>query len=263
MTIRSPGSVEWCVFLASTMMLASTCFGQEWSTLTGRIVVAGDVPQPSVLEITRDEEVCGTFGLTDESLVLNPQNKGLKNVVVWLSSKTPVPVHPDFAEPPKPAKLDNKDCTFQPRIVKLRTKQVLQSTNADSVAHNVAVYGRRNTPFSIVVPQNEPLERSFDKEELLPIRVDCSIHAWMRAYLMITEHPYSAVTDADGKFTVANLPTGKWEFRFWHERPGYLSQMEISGQMRELKRGVVELEITAADQDLGELSVSSEFMTAD
>lgn len=263
MAIRSLHSVSWCLLAAFAVSLPSACQGQEWSTLTGRIVVTGDVPKPIALDITRDEEVCGTFGLTDGSLIVNPKNGGLQNVVVWLSSKKPVPVHPDFPTTPKPAKLDNKDCTFQPRIVKLRTGQILQSTNTDPVSHNVAVYGRRNTPFSIIVPRDQPLERSFNREELKPIRVDCSIHAWMRSYLIITDHPYSAVTDTDGNFTIPKLPAGNWEFRFWHERSDYLSNMILGGEPKELKRGVVELQITSADQNLGELSVSADLMTAE
>jgi hypothetical protein len=263
MAIRSLRSTSFCLLAMCVAVLPDACSGQEWSTLKGRIVVTGDVPKPAVLDITRDQEVCGAFGLVDESLLVNPKNQGLQNAVVWLSSKTPIPVHPDFSALPKPVQLDNRNCTFQPRIVKLQSNQILQSTNADSVSHNVAVYGRRNNPFSIVVPQNEPLERSFPKEELQPIRVDCSIHAWMRAHLIITDHPYSAVTDADGKFSIPKLPAGKWEFRFWHERPGYLSQLEVGGEAKVLKRGTIALEITAADLDLGELRVAAELLTAE
>lgn len=236
----------------------ATCEAQEWTALKGRIAILGEVPEVVALEITRDEEVCGAHGLVDESLVVHPQNHGLRNVVIWLSSKEVVPVHPDFAKAPVPAKLDNVNCTFQPRIVTLRTNQILQSTNSDAVAHNVAVYARRNQPFSIVIPDGMPLERAFSREELLPIRVDCSIHAWMRAYLIITEHPYSAVTDADGKFEIPNVPNGNWEFRFWHERPGYIKSVKMADRELELKRGTVPLSLNGKVKDLGELRIGAD-----
>jgi len=239
------------------------CVAQEWTTLKGRVVVTDTIPAPTKLDITRDENVCGKFNLVDESLIINPKNNGLQNVVIWLSSKKPVPVHPSLADLPKPVQLDNKDCRFQPRVVKLRTKQILQSTNADPVAHNVAVYARRNQPFSIVVPEDKPLERSFDREELMPIRVDCSIHAWMRAYLVITEHPYSAVTDKDGKFSIPKIPQGEWEFRIWHERSGYFSQPTIDGKTAELKRGTVTLQLSGEQRDLGELVAKAAEFTED
>lgn len=246
------------VFLISTLVLATTCSAEDWTTLSGQIVVTGDVPEAATLDITRDEEFCGAHGLVDESLIVNPKNRGLKNVVVWLSSKKPVPVHPSFPKSPEPAQLDNKNCTFQPRIVKLRTNQILQSTNADPVAHNVAVYARRNQPFSIVVPEDKPLERSFDREELLPIRVDCSIHAWMRAHLIITEHPYSAITDEAGNFKIPNLPQGEWEFRFWHERPGYLKTINMADNDMPLSRGMVALSIRGEEMNLGPINVSAQ-----
>ncbi len=234
--------------------LADVALSVEWGNLKGRVVYDGDVPPLLPLEITRDEEVCGKHNLVDESLVVNAENNGLQNVVIWLSSKTKVPVHPALAEVPEPAELDNKNCRFVPRIVRLRTGQVLQSRNLDSVAHNVAVYARRNQPFSVVIPADKPLEKRFDREELLPIRVDCSIHSWMRAYLVITEHPYSAVTDKDGRFEMKNIPAGEWEFRIWHEQPGYLKKLSGEHDI-ELQRGVFRLKIEKPELNLGDMKV--------
>jgi len=40
----------------------------------------------------------------------------------------------------------------------------------------------------------------------------------MSAYLVVTETPYSAVTDAEGRFSIADVPPGKYVLRVWHER---------------------------------------------
>lgn len=242
---------------------ADTVSAEEWGSLKGRIVFDGKFPKALPLEITRDEEVCGQHNLVDESLIVNGTNMGVQNVVIWLSSKTKVPIHPSLVELPGPTQLDNKICRFVPRIVKLRTGQILQSRNSDSVAHNVAVYARRNQPFSVVIPEDKPVEKDFDREELLPIRVDCSIHSWMRAYLVITEHPYSAVTDKDGRFEIKNIPTGEWDFRIWQERSGYLKQLS-GAEVFQLTRGTVRLKIGTAETDLGDLKVNgSEFAEPD
>ena len=252
-----------CIALSCAATWLPACSAQEWARLEGRVVVSGLVPEPEELVVTRDEEVCGRNHLLDESLIVSAKNHGLKNVVVWLSSKTEVPVHPSLQVLQKPIRLDNRDCRFEPRIVRLRTQQILQSTNADPIPHNVAVYGRRNQPFSIIIPADGPLERTFPKEELQPIRVDCSIHAWMRAYLVITEHPYSAVTDENGDFAIANLPQGSWQFRFWHERPGFVKQLQTGNKTLELQRGRLDLDLTSADMDLGELSLSADQLALD
>lgn len=239
--------------LATTLTAAEAA---DWGMLKGRITFTGEVPEAERLEITRDEEVCGPLNLVDESLVVNPNNRGIQNVVVWLSSRKAVPIHPSFPANPKPAQLDNRDCRFVPRLVRLRTNQTLRSISTDPISHNIAVYARRNTPFSEVIPDGKAVEKSFAKEELMPIRVDCSTHAWMRAYLVITEHPYSAVTDKDGKFEIPNLPYGEWEFRFWHERVSYLPTLNIGGQVKELSRGRLEITIDQPETSLPPLSVA-------
>lgn len=230
----------------------------DWGTLKGRIVYSGAAPARTKLEITRDEDVCGAFGLVDETLVVDEKSRGLANVVIWLSSKEPVPVHPDRQKAADFVELDNKDCRFVPRIALLRTNQTLRCLNSDPVAHNVAVYARRNQPFSIVVPQDKPLERSFPREELQPIRVDCSIHAWMRAHVLITEHPYAAVTRKDGSFEIPGIPQGRWDFRFWHETCGYLKSMDTAEGTLELTRGTRTLEIPAGELNLGEVVVAAD-----
>ncbi|MEQ9406188.1 MAG: hypothetical protein RIK87_00620 [Fuerstiella sp.] len=246
-----------CVLIISLSILPfDPLAAAEWGNLSGRIVYTGTIPKVELLEITRDEEVCGQHQLVDESLVVNPKDRGLQNVVVWLSSKKTVPVHPSFAENTKPAKLDNHNCRFVPRIVTLRTGQMLLSTNSDPVAHNVAVYGRRNTPFSEVIPNDSPLKKTFSREELVPIRVDCSIHAWMRAYLMITEHPYAAVTDKHGRFSISNVPAGTWQFKFWHEKVGCLPVISNGDKEVELSRGGWDIDISGPDVILDQLSVS-------
>ena len=197
------------IVAVALFILPRTLRAEDWGTLSGRIVFTGVVNKPEKVQVTRDEDVCGVLPLVDESLIVNPKNKGLQNVVIWLSSKATVPVHPDFSKPPKPAKLDNKDCRFVPHIVQLRTQQPLDCTSTDTISHNVAVWARRNNPFSEVIPKGSPLTKVFEREELQPIRVDCSIHAWMRSYLVITEHPYSAVTDKDGNFQIPKLPFGE------------------------------------------------------
>jgi hypothetical protein len=39
----------------------------------------------------------------------------------------------------------------------------------------------------------------------------------MTAYQLPIDHPYAAVTDENGQFTIPDLPTGKHSFILWHE----------------------------------------------
>lgn len=241
------------------LWLAPACLADDWVTIRGRFVYDGEAPQTEDLEITRDEDFCGPFGLKNESLLVHPKNHGLQNVAIYLRTRKEVPVHPSYDEAfSKPVRLDNVGCQFKPRMQLLRTGQTWQATSTDSIAHNVAVYARRNDPFSQVIPLGEPLERVFAKAESVPVRIDCSIHAWMRAYVVITEHPYAAITNKSGEFEIAHVPAGMWTFRLWHERPGYLKSVQTGDQSVKLKAGAWELDVTGSELDLGELLVSSD-----
>ena len=46
----------------------------------------------------------------------------------------------------------------------------------------------------------------------------------MRAVLLVVDHPFAAVTDELGAFEIVNLPAGKYSFRVWHERAGFLDK---------------------------------------
>lgn len=259
-----PRCLAICVFLLMCAAGSEAANGQAWGVVKGRFVFGGDAPKAVPLDIERDADVCGKHGLVDESLVVNAENLGIRYVAIWLDSKEPVPVHPELAtfsaEPPV---LDNRNCRFEPHMLAVRTGQPLLLMNSDPVAHNAAVYVRRTTPFSEVIPQNKPLEKKFSKAETLPTRVDCSIHPWMKAWLIISEHPYVAITDADGNFELQNVPDGEWKFRLWHERPGFLQTVAQNGTPAPVTKGTWTLKISGTETlDLGELEVAEELFAA-
>ena len=229
----------------------------EWGKVAGRITVTGDVPKIRALQITHDEEFCGQFKLTDQSLQVSAKNQGLANAVIWLSTKEQIPVHQSRQDLSEPVMMDNQNCLFVPRILPLRAGQFLHVTNSDSIPHNVSIYARRNLPVNLQVPDNKPLKKSFAKPELLPVRVDCSSHAWMRAYLVITDHGCVAVTDENGRFEIPNVPYGEWEFRMWHERPGYLNEITVDGIAKTLKRGTLTIAVDGATVDVGQIRVNA------
>jgi uncharacterized protein (DUF2141 family) len=56
------------------------------------------------------------------------------------------------------------------------------------------------------------------------IPVKCNIHHWMRAYIGAVQHPYFAVTGADGTFEIKNLPPGEYSVAAWQEKLGTQEQ---------------------------------------
>ena len=256
-----PSSMVYLVaVLAGIASRQSAVADEAWGTIKGRIVYSEDAPAAEKIDVERDSEVCGIAGLVEESLVVHKDNRGIRYVAIWLETRDEIPVHPDLKQlPRKTPVIDNRDCRFDPRMLAVRTGQTFELKNSDPVAHNAAVYARRNSPFSEIIPMNQPLQKKFAKFETLPVRVDCSIHAWMKAWLIVTDHPYVAVSGEDGSFEIKSVPTGEWKFRFWHERPGYVQTLLTKGKPAPLDKGNWVLNITADKTlDLGELIAPAE-----
>jgi hypothetical protein len=48
------------------------------------------------------------------------------------------------------------------------------------------------------------------------VRLSCNTHPWMRGWVIVTDYA-AAISGADGKFTIDNVPPGSYELRVWHE----------------------------------------------
>jgi hypothetical protein len=170
-----------------------------------------------------DRAVCAAEPIPDESLLVNHENKGLANVIVFLE-KRPANIKPELAKPPSdPILFDQKGCRFLPHIVLLQAGQPLLVVSGDPIPHNTHTDPKRNTGFNQVIKPEDrkgtPIE--YKKPEAGPIEVRCDYHPWMKAYHFPLDHPHAALTDKDGKFRIEGLPAGTHAFNVWHERgPG-------------------------------------------
>jgi len=46
----------------------------------------------------------------------------------------------------------------------------------------------------------------------------------MRGWLVVLDHPYAAVTGADGHFAIADVPPGDYTVAVWHEVLGRMER---------------------------------------
>ena len=204
---------------------------------------------------------CGKHDLVNESLVVNPQNRGVQNVVVFLYTKkgdTP-PIHDSYASTAiDKVTLDNEFCRFNNHITVMRASQTLLVRNLDAVGHNTKIDTMSNPAINPILPANGDLEQQFPKAERNPVPVSCSIHPWMNGYLLVKDHPYFAVTDENGDFEIKNLPTGNWTFSVWQEKCKAVQDVEVGGAKTKWKRGRFEQAIPEGDTDLGEIALSAD-----
>ena len=51
-----------------------------------------------------------------------------------------------------------------------------------------------------------------------PFYIKCDVHPWMKAWIMVADHPYFAITDENGYYKIDNIPEGNYEVVFWQEK---------------------------------------------
>jgi hypothetical protein len=223
-------------------------YAQEWGSLTGRLVVDGSVGKPAAINVSQDIEYCGQKNLVAENVVVGEKD-GLTNAFVFLYLKRgkSVDVHPDLQETPEAAVLDNQGCRFEPHALLLQTGQELKVTSTDPIGHNTKLDLLKNVSFNQSVNSVTPLSKKFDKSEPIPLAAACSIHPWMKSYVLIRDNPYMAVTGKDGSFEIKNIPAGANEFIFWHESVGNLKNLSLGSAGKTDRKGRAKLKITAGE----------------
>lgn len=253
-TSRCPRCMATRLLACSALVvitLASSASAADWGNLAIRFTYGGNAPEPSKLELNKDMDFCGPFDLRDESLLVDPKSKGIGNVVVWLDEKKSgrdPEVHESYAkELEKEVVVANAKCRFVPHVQTMRVGQTLRITNEDDIAHAAAVYFLKNPPVSAqIVPTGDDVRKDL-VAELIPCSIKCPIHAWMGGYLLIKDHPYVGVSDAEGNVVIENIPAGEWTFRVWHETAGYLDEVTIDGAKKEWRLGRFDVTIPAKE----------------
>ncbi len=205
----------------------------KWGTLQGQIVLDGDVPKLPPL-VTAVPGIVNQ-DVPDERVVVDPKTKGIANIIIYLPSR-PLSVHPDLEKygnvdgndkTDDEVVFDRKDGRFVPHAMIVRTNQKIRFLNNDAVVHNVKGLPMRNNLFNFHLKANDRegvVAQPMSKPEKLPFDVRSDIHPWMRASMLIVDHPYAVVTGKDGRFEILNFPVGKHEFRIWHEAAGFLEK---------------------------------------
>ena len=119
-----------------------------------------------------------------------------------------------------PAVLDQKGCVYVPTILAVQAGQKVIVKNSDPCVHNVHTVPKENEMKNMVqAPGAADLTFVFDKPEPF-LKFQCDVHPWMFAWVSVVDGPYFALSDKDGKFTIKNVPAGKYTVEFAHRKLG-------------------------------------------
>jgi plastocyanin len=177
-------------------------------SITGKVIFDG-APVTRKIIPTKDLEVCGRP--YEETLIQVGPDKGMQNVVVYLVDVAKGKAWPAQTKPPQ---IDNVKCKFEPHIQVVRPGK-LDVVNSDPMLHNTHGYYGRRSAFNLALP-NQGQRISVDLPRPGAVRIDCDAHGWMEAWLYVVDNPYYAITGADGKFSIADVPAGTYKLMAAH-----------------------------------------------
>jgi hypothetical protein len=257
------------LFAVSLLLsLAAGLSAQEYGTIKGTFVFQGDAPEPKKQTVTKDAEVCGKVPQLAQDLIV-AKDGGLANVVVYVigdpkDANAPVKnIHPSYDKlKGTNVEFDNKACRFEPHVATMWTEQKLLLKNSDSVAHNSFVQPFANTAINPLIPAGGSFGASLPKPERVPVKVTCSIHPWMRGYVVVRPDPYVAVSTDKGEFKIENVPAGTHTLLLWQEALGYVRKADVGGKAINNARGQHAFTVKAGDNDLGKIVIKASDYTS-
>ena len=142
-----------------------------------------------------------------------PKVSEIANVVIFLKD-----VPPRHELTPMRATITQKDEAFVPRVVAITRGSTVDFPNSDPFFHNVFSLSRGANFDLGRYPKGDTRSRRFQTAGL--VKVYCHIHSHMTASIMVFDHPYFKIPDADGNFVLEDVPAGTHQISAWHERIG-------------------------------------------
>jgi hypothetical protein len=203
-----------CVWVAAILLAPASSAGA--GTISGQVTLSGTPRSSRPIPVTKDQDYCGQT-LADESY-LTGAGQALKNVVVHIENP------PERSLPLTEAKetlLDNNGCRFSPRVLAMRWGDRLIIRNSDPKLHIVHSYLAKRTVFNVALPfRGTKMDVTHKIKGPGRLDVHCDTHGWMRGHVHVFAHPFFAVTDETGLFSIGNLPPGKYRLKARHEKGG-------------------------------------------
>lgn len=155
-------------------------------------------------------------GLNPDTIQLvKVQDGKLEDAFVYVKDGLPKGSYPTPAEK---IVFDQKGCEFSPRVFGVMAEQPIEVGNSDKFMHNV-----KSQEFNQGFPFNVKKTVQLTETAVMST-IKCDVHPWMRAYAGVMEHPYHAVTRADGAFSIKGLVDGEYTIAAWHEKLGTAEQ---------------------------------------
>lgn len=177
--------------------------------LVGRVRFAGEPVKAEPIPVRKNMDVCGD-AKPSEALVVGV-NKGVKNTVVYLEGV-------ERGKKPADLELDNAKCLFVSHVSAVMLGAKVRVRNADPILHNTHGFHDKVTVFNIAQPfKDQVIDITQRIKKVGVLDLQCDAHTHMRAWMVVRDNPYFAVTDDHGQFRITDIPPGRYKVVAWHE----------------------------------------------
>ena len=186
----------------------------DGGTIKGTVKWSGAKPKPLMFPINKDQNICDPSNakLRDLERLEIGDSGGVSNTVVYLSDITRGKA---MDLPMVRRSLNQKQCRYEPHIFLVPQGTALNMITSDPVLHNIHMTGASSYNAAFV-NQNQTVSEKLNDPGLIDVQCNGG-HTWMNAEILVVRHPYYAVTDQDGKFTISGVPAGQYQIVAWHE----------------------------------------------
>jgi hypothetical protein len=193
----------------------------QGGTLTGRVVLRGTPPPARIFHLifSPNLEFCGKISDGKGNRLLKEfqvsDDGGLQDAVVAVVG---VERGKPFSYAPK---IEIDTCRIAPFVMPVRNRKPLSIVNQDPISHDIQGYTLKDDyTFAMfnkpMVPQSEVAREVRFRNGHYLFRTQCGVHDFMQSWGLAVGNPYFAVTGADGRYAIADLPPGTYEVIAWH-----------------------------------------------
>ncbi len=237
------------VFSCALLYAYETVEVDNGATIKGLVTFKGDVPDDEAIIIDKDIDYCGEKIKAGKYVI---SNSNVKNAVVWIEG-----IDKGKVVSKKDVKIKLKDCVAKPlvNIGFVGSRYIIR--NEDDILHTVQLklglkYHEKAsqrplesgaTIYNLAFPRKgieiKKRIKGYHKysEDKGYVYIKSNVHNCIRGYVFIFDHPYAAVTDERGAFTMDSLPPGDYTLKVWHEGFGIQERKlkVTSGEIKEIE----------------------------
>lgn len=192
------------------------------ATIKGVVAFSGKAPEMKVPAKRKDADVCKSKEVKYNAVLV--KDGKLKDVLVRIA---PGGVAGNWKAPDKHAEIDQVDCMYAPRMQGVVAGQTIDIKNGDQTLHNVHTYKGSESLFNQAQPKGAAAISKEVPDEAAVMKFTCDVHPWMRGFVVVTDHPFFAVSGEDGSFKIEKVPAGKYTVEAWHSQYGLLKKENV------------------------------------